>query len=91
MAKMMSKWTHSENRCSIQVIFARKDVKGVLRSLTTIGYSELKKSGALVPGFAKFVVIRSRQQKSAAASIHSRKSRQFSKRSRLVRSSGLGR
>ncbi len=37
----------------------RKDVKGVIESLATIGYKELKKSGAFVlPGFAKFVVIK---------------------------------
>jgi DNA-binding protein HU-beta len=36
----------------------RMDVKGVIESLSKIGYMELKKSGAfLVPGFAKFVVI----------------------------------
>jgi nucleoid DNA-binding protein len=34
-------------------------VKGVLESLANIGYKELKKSGEfLVPGFAKFVVIK---------------------------------
>ena len=38
---------------------AKKDVKGVLESLATIGYKELKKNGVfLVPGFAKFVVIK---------------------------------
>jgi nucleoid DNA-binding protein len=38
---------------------AKKDVKGVLENLTTIGYKELKKTGVfLVPGFAKFVVIK---------------------------------
>jgi DNA-binding protein HU-beta len=37
----------------------RQDVKGVLESLANIGYKELKKSGEfLVPGFAKFVVIK---------------------------------
>lgn len=37
----------------------RKDVKGVIESLATMGYKELKKSGVfLVPGFAKFVVIK---------------------------------
>jgi DNA-binding protein HU-beta len=37
----------------------RKDVKSVLESLCTIGYKELKKTGTfLVPGFAKFVVIK---------------------------------
>jgi DNA-binding protein HU-beta len=38
---------------------SRKDVKTVLESLADIGYKELKKTGAfLVPGFAKFVVIK---------------------------------
>src|SRR5579859_2962652 len=37
----------------------RKDVKSVIESLATVGYKELKKTGAfLVPGFAKFVVIK---------------------------------
>ena len=38
---------------------SRKDVKAVIESLATLGYKELKKSGTfLVPGFAKFVVIK---------------------------------
>jgi nucleoid DNA-binding protein len=38
---------------------ARKDVKSVIESLAAIGYKELSKSGAfVVPGFAKFVVIK---------------------------------
>jgi nucleoid DNA-binding protein len=38
---------------------AKKDVKGVMESLATIGYKELKKNGAFVlPGFAKFVVVK---------------------------------
>jgi DNA-binding protein HU-beta len=38
---------------------AKKDVKGVLETLASVGYKELKKSGVfLVPGFAKFVVIK---------------------------------
>lgn len=37
----------------------RKDVKAVLESLATVGYKQLRKSGEfLVPGFAKFRVIR---------------------------------
>jgi DNA-binding protein HU-beta len=37
----------------------RKDVKGMIESLATIGYKELKKTGAFVlPGFAKFLVIK---------------------------------
>ena len=38
---------------------ARKDVANVLESLATLGYRELKKNGMFVlPGFAKFVVIK---------------------------------
>lgn len=37
----------------------KKEVKGVLDSLATLGYKELKKTGAFtVPGFAKFVVVK---------------------------------
>ena len=37
----------------------RKDVKGVLETLAQVGYKELKKTGTfLVPGLAKFVVIK---------------------------------
>jgi DNA-binding protein HU-beta len=38
---------------------SKKDVKAVIESLATVGYKELKKTGAfLLPGFAKFVVIK---------------------------------
>ena len=38
---------------------AKRDVKGVLETMASIGYKELKKSGVfVVPGFAKFVVIK---------------------------------
>ena len=37
----------------------RKDVKGVLESLASVGYKELRKSGEfVVPGFAKLIVIK---------------------------------
>jgi len=37
----------------------RKDVKSVIEALATVGYKELKKAGVFVlPGFAKFVVIK---------------------------------
>lgn len=37
----------------------KKDVKGVLDTLAVVGYKELKKNSVfLVPGFAKFVVIK---------------------------------
>jgi nucleoid DNA-binding protein len=39
--------------------FAKRDVKAVLATLATVGYKELKKSGVfVVPGFAKFVVVK---------------------------------
>jgi nucleoid DNA-binding protein len=44
---------------------SKKDVRGVLETLATIGYKELKKTGVfLVPGFAKFVVIKKSATKS---------------------------
>jgi DNA-binding protein HU-beta len=37
----------------------KKDVKAVIESMVTVGHKELKKTGVfLVPGFAKFVVIK---------------------------------
>ena len=37
----------------------RKNVNNVIGSLAAVGYKELKKTGAfLVPGFAKFVVVK---------------------------------
>ena len=37
---------------------SKKEVKGVMETLATVAYKELKKNGAfLLPGFAKFVVI----------------------------------
>ncbi len=38
---------------------SKRDVKNVMESLVDVGHKELKKSGVfLVPGFAKFVVIK---------------------------------
>jgi len=46
---------------------AKKDVKGVLETLATIGYKELKKAGVfLLPGFAKFVVNKKSANKTRA-------------------------
>jgi nucleoid DNA-binding protein len=59
MAKMMSKSELIQKIAEQNSGMARKDVKGVIESLADIGYKELKKSGTfLVPGFAKFVVIK---------------------------------
>jgi DNA-binding protein HU-beta len=45
----------------------KRDVKGVLETLASIGYKELKKAGVcLLPGFAKFVVIKKPATKARA-------------------------
>jgi hypothetical protein len=52
----------------------RKDVKGVIESLAEIGYKELKKTGAFfVPGFAKFVVVKTPATRRGKASIRSQR------------------
>ncbi len=61
MAKMMSKSELIQKIAAqhAKSTMTRKDIKGVIESLAKIGYLELKKSGAfVVPGFAKFVVIK---------------------------------
>jgi DNA-binding protein HU-beta len=59
MAKVMSKSELIQKITEQNSNMARKDVKAVIESLAAIGYKELNKSGAfLVPGFAKFVVIK---------------------------------
>ena len=60
MAKLMSKSELIQKIADMHSqTLSKKDVKGVLETLAAVGYKELKKSGAfLVPGFAKFVVIK---------------------------------
>ena len=60
MAKLMSKSELIQKIVAQHADkMARKDVKAVIESLAAIGYRELNKSGAFVlPGFAKFVVIK---------------------------------
>src|ERR1700675_707846 len=59
MAKLMSKSELIQKIAEQHPNMTRKDVKGVIESLATIGYKELKKTGAFfVPGFAKFAVIK---------------------------------
>lgn len=59
MAKLMSKSELIQKLTGHSGGLSKKQVKGLLERLVEIGYSELKKSGAfLVPGLAKFVVIK---------------------------------
>jgi len=56
---MLSKSHLTEKIASEHEGISKKDVKGVLEALVAIGHRELKKTGTfLVPGFAKFVVIK---------------------------------
>jgi DNA-binding protein HU-beta len=59
MTKLMSKSELIQKIVAQHSNMARKDVKAVIESLAAIGYKELNKSGAFVlPGFAKFVVVK---------------------------------
>jgi DNA-binding protein HU-beta len=59
MAKLMSKSEMIEKIAAEHSELSKKQVKGVIESLATVGHKELKKNGAfVVPGFAKFVVIK---------------------------------
>ena len=58
MAKLMSK-SELIGKVADAHSLSRRDVKAVVESLATVGYKELKKNGAfVVPGFAKFVVVK---------------------------------
>jgi len=58
MPKLMSK-SELVQKIADQHKLSKKDVKSVIESLATVGYNEMKKNGAFVlPGFAKFVVIK---------------------------------
>jgi len=66
MAMQMSKSQLIEKIAAANEL-AKKDVKGVLETLATIGYKELKKAGVfLLSGFAKFVVIKKPATKARA-------------------------
>ena len=59
MAKLMSKSELIEKLTERSSGVSKKNVKEILEGLADIAYKELKKSGAfLVPGLAKFVVIK---------------------------------
>jgi nucleoid DNA-binding protein len=58
MATQMTKSQLIE-KIAEQSELAKKDVKAVMEALAAVGYKELKKAGVfMLPGFAKFVVIK---------------------------------
>ena len=66
MAKLMSK-SQLIQKVADEHSLSKKDVKSVLESLASVGHKELKKSGAFVlPGCAKFVVIKKPATKARA-------------------------
>ena len=59
MSKLMTKSELVEKITLQHPDLTKRDVKGVLETMAALGYKELKKTGAFVlPGFAKFVVIK---------------------------------
>jgi DNA-binding protein HU-beta len=55
---MMSK-SELIQKIADEVSLSKKDVKAVIEQLAEVAYNEMKKSGAfLLPGFAKFVVVK---------------------------------
>ena len=59
MVKQMTKSELIEKIAAENSELTKKNVKGVMESLASVGYKELKKTGVfLLPGFAKFVVIK---------------------------------
>ena len=59
MGKLMTKSELIEKVAAAHSELSKKDVKGVMETLATVAYKELKANGAfLLPGFAKFVVIK---------------------------------
>ena len=59
MANLMSKSELIEKLAEHSDGLSKKQIKDVLEGLATVAYKELKKSGAfVVPGLAKFVVIK---------------------------------
>ena len=59
MGKLLSKSEMIEKIAAEHSDLSKKQVKGVIESLATVGYKELKKNGAfVVHGLAKFVVIK---------------------------------
>jgi len=55
---MISK-TELIQRIADELEMTKRDVKNVLETLATVGYKEMKKTGDfMLPGFAKFVVVK---------------------------------
>ena len=85
---MMSKSQLIEKIAAEHEGLSKKDVKGVLESLVSVGHKEMKKSGTfLLPGFAKFVVIKKPATKERQGINPFTKSRPCSKRNQRERSS----
>ena len=86
---MMSKSQLIERIAAEHDGLSKKDVKGVLESLMSVGHKELKKSGVfLLPGFANSLSSRSPRRKNVRGSIPLRKSRPYSRQNQREKSFG---
>ncbi len=66
MPKTMTKSELVQNIAD-QLSITRRDVKSVIELLAAVGYKELKKNGVfLLPGFAKFVIVKKPATKARA-------------------------
>jgi len=70
MATQMSK-SQLVEKIATTTELSKRDVKNVMDTLTDVGHKELKKSGVfLLPGWAKFVVVKKPATKDAFADVH---------------------
>jgi len=59
MAKVMTKSQLISSIADQNKDLSRKAVSGIIETLASVGYKELKKTGIFViPGFAKFIVVK---------------------------------
>jgi hypothetical protein len=92
MSKMMTKSELIQKITDQHSDLTKKDVKAVMETLATVAYKELKKTGAfLVLALQNSSSSRSPPPKSVLASIHSPRSRQYSRRDRRGKSLGHAR
>src|SRR6266511_2088076 len=74
MSKMMTKSELIQKITEQHSNLTKKDVKGVMETLAIVAYKKLKKTGAfLLPGFAKFVVIKKPATKERAGRSEERR------------------
>jgi DNA-binding protein HU-beta len=65
--KLMMSKSELIQKIADDLSLSKKDVKAVIEHLSAVGYKEMKKAGEfLVPGFAKFIVVKKPATKARA-------------------------